>query len=144
VFDLDDTLLSNVPELLRMNFGGDFASAGRWFDTAKCPANEPVREVYQLARELKVEVIYITGRPEKFRAAILRNLQSVGCDDFAELICKPAEWKGTTEVFKTGERQRLKNSGYTIIANIGDQESDLSGGLSERTFKLPNPFYITK
>jgi len=31
-----------------------------------------------------------------------------------------------------------------IIANIGDQESDLAGGFAEKTFKLPNPFYISK
>jgi hypothetical protein len=31
--------------------------------------------------------------------------------------------------------------GYTIIANMGDQFSDLEGGFSERTYKLPNPFY---
>jgi hypothetical protein len=28
-----------------------------------------------------------------------------------------------------------------IIANLGDQFSDLAGGYAERTFKLPNPFY---
>jgi acid phosphatase len=31
-----------------------------------------------------------------------------------------------------------------IIANMGDQASDLAGGHAEKTFKLPNPFYLTK
>ena len=39
---------------------------------------------------------------------------------------------------------RLEAEGYTIIGNIGDQLSDLEGGHAERTFKLPNPFYLTK
>ena len=32
--------------------------------------------------------------------------------------------------------------GYRIIANVGDQESDLTGGGADRSFKLPNPFYF--
>ena len=31
--------------------------------------------------------------------------------------------------------------GYTILLSLGDQESDLTGGYAERTFKLPNPVY---
>jgi hypothetical protein len=30
------------------------------------------------------------------------------------------------------------------VANIGDQKSDFEGGESERNFKLPDPFYLTK
>ena len=35
----------------------------------------------------------------------------------------------------------LKKQGYKIIENIGDQYSDLTGGYSAATYKLPNPFY---
>ena len=31
--------------------------------------------------------------------------------------------------------------GLTIVANFGDQFSDLIGGSSERVTKLPNPTY---
>jgi HAD superfamily, subfamily IIIB (Acid phosphatase) len=41
-------------------------------------------------------------------------------------------------------RRKLTAEGYIIIANIGDQDSDLTGGYAERIFKLPNPFYLTK
>ena len=43
--------------------------------------------------------------------------------------------------FKTPQRARIEAQGYTIIANIGDQPSDLAGGHSEQTFLLPDPFY---
>ena len=43
--------------------------------------------------------------------------------------------------FKAPQRQAIEREGYTIIANVGDQPSDLEGGFSERTFPLPNPFY---
>jgi len=34
--------------------------------------------------------------------------------------------------------------GYVIVANVGDQNSDLVGGYCRKFFKLPNPFYITR
>jgi acid phosphatase len=43
--------------------------------------------------------------------------------------------------FKTPQRAAIQGRGYTIIANIGDQPSDLDGGFAERTYLLPNPFY---
>ncbi len=44
--------------------------------------------------------------------------------------------------FKAPERRKLTEEGYTILLSIGDQQSDLSGGYAERTFKLPNPVYF--
>jgi acid phosphatase len=43
--------------------------------------------------------------------------------------------------FKSPVRASIERSGYTIIANMGDQPSDLEGGHAERSFLLPNPFY---
>jgi hypothetical protein len=43
--------------------------------------------------------------------------------------------------FKAPRRQEIMEQGYTIVANVGDQPSDLEGGFAERTYLLPNPFY---
>jgi HAD superfamily, subfamily IIIB (Acid phosphatase) len=43
--------------------------------------------------------------------------------------------------FKSGERARIEANGYSVIANIGDQDSDLAGGHALHTCKLPNPAY---
>jgi hypothetical protein len=43
--------------------------------------------------------------------------------------------------YKTQVRSNITREGYTIIASIGDQDSDFFGGYAEKTFKLPNPFY---
>ena len=96
-----------------------------------------------MARTLGVEVVFLTGRPERFRAATEKNLQAIGCGEFAKLICKPNDFQGTMEKYKSAERAQLEAGGVVIIANLGDQESDLAGGHAERTFKLPNPFYIS-
>ncbi|MFX5743177.1 HAD family acid phosphatase, partial [Acinetobacter baumannii] len=44
--------------------------------------------------------------------------------------------------YKTSKRIDIENRGFTIIASIGDQKSDLAGGHAEMTYKLPNPFYF--
>ena len=43
--------------------------------------------------------------------------------------------------FKAPVRAGIEQEGYRIVANVGDQPSDLAGGRAERTFLLPNPFY---
>ncbi|ACB73393.1 HAD family acid phosphatase [Opitutus terrae] len=144
VMDLDETLLANAEHILRLDFGYDRKAWDAWVHEAKAPAIEPVRQLYELARRLDVAVIFITGRGERYRAATEQNLRAVGCDGYARLVCRPDAWKDTSAVFKLGERQRLAAEGFVIIANLGDQESDLTGGGAERNFKFPNPFYLSK
>lgn len=143
VFDLDETLFSNWPEIQRLSFGNDDERYATWMESARCPAIEPVCELYRTARRLGLSVLLITGRTERFRAATARNLRAIGCGEYAALVCAPDDYQGTAERFKTSERARFEAQGYTIVANIGDQASDLAGGHAERTFKLPDPFYLT-
>jgi acid phosphatase len=44
--------------------------------------------------------------------------------------------------YKTDQRIAIEQLPKTIIANVGDQNSDLVGLHAERAFKLPNPFYF--
>jgi hypothetical protein len=47
----------------------------------------------------------------------------------------------TTIQYKSGTRAYIESEGYDIVANFGDQFSDLSGGHADKAFKLPNPMY---
>ncbi len=143
VFDLDETLLRNWPALDAENFVYVPAIWDAWVRDAKAEAIAPVRDVYRAARKLGFDAILLTGRSERERADTERNLRAIGCGDAAAVIFTPDGFKGTAAAFKTAERQRLTREGWTIVANLGDQESDLVGGFAERTFKLPNPFYTT-
>ena len=144
VFDLDETLLSNWPHLRAMDFGYVPAAWAEWVEAGKAPAIEPVREVYLTARRLGVDVIFLTGRRERDRPGTEKNLRAIGCGDYAALLCKPDDSKETTETFKTAARAKLEADGRVIIANLGDQASDLEGGHAEKIFKLPNPFYLSQ
>lgn len=48
----------------------------------------------------------------------------------------------TTIHYKSATRAHIESLGYVITADFGDQFSDLVGGHSGRTFKLPNPNYF--
>lgn len=48
----------------------------------------------------------------------------------------------TTIHYKSATRAHIESLGYDIVANFGDQYSDLKGGYADRTFKLPNPNYF--
>ena len=43
--------------------------------------------------------------------------------------------------YKSGTRAYLESLGYEIVADFGDQYSDLIGGFADKTFKMPNPNY---
>jgi hypothetical protein len=47
----------------------------------------------------------------------------------------------TTIEYKSATRAHIESLGYDIVANFGDQYSDLKGGSADRTFKMPNPNY---
>ena len=59
-------------------------------------------------------------------------------------FCGPAITAGTscaTVQYKSGTRAYIESLGYTIVADFGDQFSDLQGGFAVKTFKMPNPNY---
>lgn len=142
VFDIDETILSNLPHMRAMDFGYVPDSWNAWVDRGEGPPIAPVVEVYRTARRLGVDVFFLTGRRQADLPGTLKNLAAIGCGDYRELILKPAGTKRTTGEFKAATRRRIIESGYAIIANIGDQQSDFEGGVAERSFKLPDPFYI--
>jgi predicted secreted acid phosphatase len=147
VFDIDETVLSNWENMKRDDFGYISERWHAWVERAEGAVIVPVRETFRVARRAGVEVIFLTGRKERDRAATERNLRKEGLGDYAELIVRSADIPERGEgavAFKVAVRKRLTEAGWTIIANVGDQESDLTGGFAEKTFKLPNPFYLTE
>jgi predicted secreted acid phosphatase len=144
VFDIDDTTLTNYPHILANDFGSSSKIWAAWVAEGRAHAIIPVQTVYDTALRLKLEVFFITGRTESERLSTEKNLRDVGYEAWTGIYCQPDDYKGTTRAFKTGVRRKLVAEGHVILANIGDQASDLEGGRAERTFKLPNPFYLTE
>jgi len=144
VLDIDETALTNLPHMRALDFGYVPAAWDSWVAEGKAPAIAPVLEFFNAARRAGVEVVFITGRRERDRPGTEKNLRAAGYGDYAMLLLKPDGTKTSTESFKTETRKKIQAAGRVIIANMGDQASDLAGGYAERTFKVPGPFYQTK
>jgi predicted secreted acid phosphatase len=142
VFDLDETLLNNQGYFDLVDYGYTSQTWTDWNLKGKAEAIEPVKQLFLDLRKRGIAIALITGRREKTRSGAVANMTFVGCEGYQFLIMRPDDDRGSVIPFKTGERRRLAQQGYAIIANVGDQESDLAGGYSERVFRLPNPFYF--
>lgn len=142
VLDIDETVLSNLPHMRAQDFGYNPGRWEEWVATANGPALPAMREVFAAARAADVAVLFLTGRKEPVdRAGTEENLRREGMGDYAELkLALNDNPRRTALERKTEARAEWTAQGWTIIATIGDQESDL-GEHAERGFKLPNPFY---
>jgi len=156
VFDIDETALANWEVIKRDNFGRPIPGScnlaldgpcgwAAWDDLAADPAIEPTLETFKQAVSSKAAVFFITGRPENQRAATETNLADAGYAGYEKLYMVPDGAKfGSAADFKAPVRAEIEAAGFDIIANIGDQPSDLFGGHAEKMFLLPNPFYRVK
>jgi len=156
VLDIDETSLTNWPNLLADDFGFvpdgscDVLPKGpcgfnQWVLKGSAKAIEPARKLFEAAKAKGVAVIFITGRRDSQRDITILNLDHAGFEGWTELRTRPdRDNLPTVQDFKTSERTKVEAQGYTIIANVGDQSSDLDGGHSGCPFKVPNPFYFIR
>jgi hypothetical protein len=153
VFDIDDTLLSTYDYTLAEQFGYDSATNQVWIDDAAFPAVFYMPQLVTFAAEHGYAVFYITGRPQSQTAATIKDLTSAGyaAPAAGHLFLKPSAPPAylhcaaapacTTTEYKSGTRKYISSLGYTIVADFGDQYSDLLGGDAGHQVKLPNPMY---
>jgi len=142
VLDIDETALSNLPVMRAEDFGYNPREWAAWIKKAEAPALPSVKDVFLAARAADVAVLFLSGREDpRDLAGTAKNLRREGMGDYAVLQLTPSKLKKlSNRDRKTAARAAWEAEGWTIIATIGDQESDL-GDHAERGFKLPNPFY---
>jgi predicted secreted acid phosphatase len=162
VFDADDTTLWTYDmEDNAMHFNFDpVLQDTQWVQPMRFPATPGMVDLVNAVGDAGCTVVGLTGRRVNQRAATLGNLANVGYEYFtdAHYFTKwasgatpdPTIYAGTpcenntgcsTIDYKSAVRRYLVNQGYDVIANFGDQFSDLIGGYADRAVKLPNPTY---
>jgi predicted secreted acid phosphatase len=153
VLDVDDTTLLTYNYEQEQGFGYTPASNSAYIQTKTMDAVFGMPQLVDWAADQGITVFYLTGRPEAQRAPSAANLAAVGYQppaDTAHFFLKnsanPPAYLAcgstcTTEQYKSGTRAYLESQGYDIVANFGDQYSDLSGGYAAKGFKMPNPMY---
>jgi predicted secreted acid phosphatase len=141
VLDIDETSLFNAPCLEPL--GWDLSGLATCAVQGGAIAT-PVVRLYDLARRKRVTVAFITGRPDALASVTKQNLHGQGFDRGFKLVLKPASYTQDSLVpYKAGARATFERHRYTILENVGDQQSDLAGGHARHRYKLPNPVYVT-
>jgi predicted secreted acid phosphatase len=142
VFDVDETTLSNYFYIKSIDFGYEPKLWAEWQDKGEADAITPVKNLYDILIEKGIKVIFITGRSTSNYEATYKNLINVGYTNFDTLICrKPIDSYTSMADFKYAIRKQISANGYNIIANIGDQDTDFTGGYNGKIVKLPNYIY---
>lgn len=153
VLDVDDTTLLTYNYEQEQGFGYTPASNSAYIETKTMAPVFGMPQLVDWAARQGITVFYLTGRPEAQRDRSAANLAADGYQPVADpghfflknsanppayLTCGAT---CTTIQYKSGTRQHIESEGYDIVANFGDQYSDLSGGHADKGFKLPNPMY---
>ena len=106
-------------------------------------------------------IVGLTGRNDAQKDATLGNLAKVGYQGFTAPallhqvvtgtvpsqrpsldITRATDGVCTTIEYKSPTRKHVvEDLGYDVVANLGDQFSDLIGGYADQQVKLPNPTY---
>ncbi|KAK7314381.1 hypothetical protein VNO77_32902 [Canavalia gladiata] len=146
VFDIDETLLSNVPYYKTVGFGSEVFNEtcfDNWVKLAEAPALPASLSLYDELQQLGFNIFLLTGRSEHQRNATEANLLLAGYRDWERLILRGSSDQGKPAIiYKSEKRAELVNLGYRIHGSSGDQWSDLLGyAVASRSFKLPNPMY---
>jgi acid phosphatase len=144
VFDIDETVLSNWAEMAKLGLGFYQPLEDEWERSEKAEAIPGSVALYKQAVVSGVAVFFITGRPDAMREVTAANLRDQGMSEWKGLVLRSNEEQHETAViYKSSERRKIVEQGYTIIMSIGDQWSDLDGEpRAELSVKLPNPFYF--
>ncbi len=170
LLDVDDTALATWNYELASNWAYNPTTNGQFVTEQKFPAVPGMVDLVKTAEREGYAVFFLTGRGAAQEQATLGNLTADGVGVDAGypkpttlrggedgLFTKPAvadypaylkkacatdpNGSCTTIHYKSATRAHIESLGYDIVANFGDQFSDLKGGYADRTFKLPNPNY---
>ena len=158
VLDADDTTLWTYDmEVAAMKFVFDPVVQDRdWVQPQRFPATPGMVALANDLAGAGCTLVGITGRNTTQRAATLGNLAKVGYTGLTDanyytkwtstepipsyVTCVIAP-RCTTIEYKSQTRAHVEALGFDIIANFGDQFSDLAGGFADQAIKLPNPTY---
>ncbi|GGU72944.1 hydrolase [Streptomyces litmocidini] len=102
------------------------------------PAIPEVRALVADAHARGVSVFFVTARPGIIRSLTDWNLKEAGYPVDGLYVRSLPDLFGEVSAYKTEKRAEIEAKGYTIIANIGNNTTDLVGGHAERAFKLPD------
>jgi hypothetical protein len=170
LLDVDDTSLATWNYEIFSNWAFNPATNGTFVTEQRFPAVPGMVDLAKTAEREGYAIFFLTGRGAAQEQATLGNLTAdgIGVDagfpkptglpngedglftkpavanypDYLKTACaSDPNGACTTIHYKSATRAHIESLGFDIVANFGDQFSDLKGGFADRTFKVPNPNY---
>jgi hypothetical protein len=171
ILDVDDTTLLTWNYEVASNWAFNPTTNGQFVDNQLFPAVPGMVDMVNFAHNHGYAIFFLTGRGVTHETQTLGNLTSdgIGVDagypapttltngedglftkpavadypDYLKVACQDDPNGACTTIhYKSATRAHIESLGYDIVANFGDQFSDLEGGHADRTFKMPNPNYF--
>ena len=141
VFDVDETLLSNMPYLMSAGFE---PCVQGFYQSLGVLSAEPIEPVLKMLKSLAhkgYRVVILTARRAKYCDLTKRQLGSVGLtqSDYDQLFCNDTNLDPVP--FKRSIIQRYRQQGLQVVMNVSDQCAELADKAIPIQAKLPNPFY---
>ncbi|MEH0517737.1 HAD family acid phosphatase [Streptomyces stelliscabiei] len=102
------------------------------------PALKPSLALATYAKSRGVAVFFVTARPGIIESVTKWNLKNVGYPVDGLYVRDLPDLFAEVSAYKTASRADIESDGYTIIANVGNNTTDLVGGHAERTYRLPD------
>ncbi|MFF9246021.1 HAD family acid phosphatase [Streptomyces globisporus] len=102
------------------------------------PAVGDVRELARYADARGAAVFFVTARPGIIHSLTDWNLKKAGYPVDGLRVRSLPDLFEEVSAYKTEQRAEIEAKGYKIIANIGNNTTDLVGGHAERGFQLPD------
>ncbi|MGE7437127.1 HAD family acid phosphatase [Kitasatospora sp. NPDC001175] len=97
---------------------------------------KPVLAVTQYAHQHGAAILFATYRSDSSRRSTTMELHNAGYT-VDGLCMKTKSGAGKADV-KLSCRESFEKQGYTLVANIGNNDTDFKGGHYEKGFELPN------
>ena len=155
VLDIDETSLTNWPNLLADDFGFVADGSCDVLPAGPCGFNQWILKSSAEGNSAGAEAVQ-GGKGQRRRGDFhhrpsgqVSGIQPSSISIMRDLTAGPSLERDPTGTISrrcrsTRWRNRIKveAEGYTIIANVGDQMSDIDGEHGGCTFKVPNPFYF--
>jgi hypothetical protein len=144
VFDVDETLLNSYTYSLSQDpqFTFDPATWTDYVDSCGYSAIPQARDLFNRLKKLGVRIALVSSGNRDTKAAMVSCLNARGFSGWDRYIMRGDKAPGLSGgEYKALAREGLKRDGFTIVASVGDQVSDMSFGHLKRGFLMPNTMY---
>lgn len=144
VFDVDETLLNSYSYSIAQDpqFTFNPTTWTAYVDACDYAGIPQARDLFNRLKKLGVRIALVSSGNRDTKAAMVECLNAKGIRGWDRYIMRGDRGADLSDgEYKAAARAELKRQGYTIVASVGDQVSDMSFGHLKRGFLLPNTMY---